>query len=110
MNNLYGNQCNHGEDALTAIDSMPHEIVGEIHLAGHQVTEHVVIDDHGSRVAPGVWSFYEHALRRFGAIPTLIEWDTAVPALPVLLDEARLAREALASVVTTNEASDDAAA
>ena len=110
VNNLYVNQCNHGEDALAAIDSMSREIVGEIHLAGHQVTEHMEIDDHGSRVAPEVWSLYEHALHRFGAIPTLIEWDTAVPALPVLLDEARLAREALASVVATNEASDDAAA
>lgn len=89
---------------------MSREIVGEIHLAGHQVTEYVVIDDHGSRVTPEVWSLYEHALRRFGAMPTLIEWDTAVPALPVLLDEARLAREALASLVATNEASDDAAA
>jgi len=110
VNNLYVNQCNHGEDALAAIDSMPREIVGEIHLAGHRVTEHVVIDDHGSRVAPEVWSLYECALRRFGAMPTLIEWDTAVPALPVLLDEARLARETLARMATTNGASDAATA
>jgi uncharacterized protein (UPF0276 family) len=110
VNNLYVNQCNHGEDALAAIDAMPREIIGEIHLAGHQVTEHVVIDDHGSRVAPEVWSLYERALRRFGAVPTLIEWDTGVPALPVLLDEARLARDTFARVMTTNEASDVAAA
>ncbi|TDN63059.1 DUF692 domain-containing protein [Paraburkholderia sp. BL10I2N1] len=110
VNNLYVNPCNHGEHALAAIDAMPREFVGEIHLAGHRVTEHVVIDDHGSRVAPEVWVLYERALRRFGAIPTLIEWDTAVPALPVLLDEARLARETLARVATTNKASDAAAA
>ncbi|OYD59907.1 UNVERIFIED_ORG: hypothetical protein BDU10_9197 [Burkholderia sp. CF145] len=110
VNNLYVNQCNLGEDALSAMDMLSCEIVGEIHLAGHQVSEHLVIDDHGSRVTPEVWSLYEHALRRFGALPTMVEWDTTVPALPVLLDEARLARETLARVVTKNEASDAAAA
>ncbi|WP_395061219.1 DUF692 family multinuclear iron-containing protein [Paraburkholderia silvatlantica] len=96
VNNLYVNQCNHGEDALAAMAALPPQIVGEIHLAGHRATPAAVIDDHGSRVAPAVWSLYEAALERFGATPTLIEWDTAVPALEVLLDEARLARERLA--------------
>ncbi|WOD13910.1 multinuclear nonheme iron-dependent oxidase [Paraburkholderia kirstenboschensis] len=57
------------------------------------MTEDVVIDDHGPRVASDVWPLYERALRRFGAMPTLTEWDTAVPALTVLFDEARLARD-----------------
>jgi len=48
----------------------------------------IVIDDHGSRVCPEVWRIYQHALARFGPVPTLIEWDTAIPALDVLLDEA----------------------
>jgi uncharacterized protein (UPF0276 family) len=46
------------------------------------------IDDHGSRVAPEVWDLYAEALERFGAVPTLIEWDTNVPALDVLMEEA----------------------
>jgi uncharacterized protein (UPF0276 family) len=95
VNNLYVNQCNHGEDALAAMAALPPQVVGEIHLAGHRATPAAVIDDHGSRVAPAVWSLYEAALARFGDVPTLIEWDTAVPALDVLLDEARLARERL---------------
>jgi uncharacterized protein (UPF0276 family) len=95
VNNLYVNQCNHGEDALAAMAVLPPQIVGEIHLAGHRVTPVAVIDDHGSRVAPAVWSLYEAALARFRSTPTLIEWDTALPALDVLLDEARLARECL---------------
>jgi len=98
VNNLYVNQCNHDEDALAAMAALPPDIVGEIHLAGHRVTQAAVIDDHGSRVAPVVWSLYEAALRRFGATPTLIEWDTDVPPLDVLLDEARLARERMASM------------
>jgi uncharacterized protein (UPF0276 family) len=99
VNNLYVNQCNHGEDALAAMAALPPDVVGEIHLAGHRVMEAAVIDDHGSRVAPVVWSLYEAALRRFGATPTLIEWDTDVPPLDVLLDEARLARERMASMM-----------
>ena len=97
VNNLYVNQCNHGEDALAALAALPRHVVGEIHLAGHRVTPAAVIDDHASRVAPAVWSLYEAALQRFGAVPTLIEWDTAVPPLDVLLDEARLARRRMAS-------------
>jgi uncharacterized protein (UPF0276 family) len=53
---------------------------------------HIVIDDHGSRVAEPVWDLYRHALERFGPVPTLIEWDTDVPALDVLLQEAARAR------------------
>ena len=67
--------------------------VGEIHLAGHCEQEGgLVVDDHGSRVRAEVWRVYEHALQRLGPVPTLIEWDTAVPELSVLLDEAARAR------------------
>src|SRR5207302_5712664 len=61
-------------------------------LAGHLVTEDAVIDHHGDRVDDKVWQLYEAALRRFGAVSTLIEWDTDIPALDVLLDEAGKAR------------------
>ncbi|MGF6759131.1 uncharacterized protein (UPF0276 family) [Paraburkholderia sp. GAS42] len=103
VNNLYVNQCNHGEDAIAAMDELPPGMVGEIHLAGHRVTDVAVIDDHGSRVAPAVWTLYEYALRRFGEVPTMIEWDTAMPPLSVLLDEAQLARNLQASVRPVTE-------
>ncbi|MDO9314329.1 MAG: DUF692 domain-containing protein [Burkholderiaceae bacterium] len=80
------------------IDSLPRGIVGEIHLAGYCETPDIVIDDHGSVVRPAVWTLYEHALQRFGAVPTLVEWDTDVPALDVLLGQARQATERLARV------------
>jgi uncharacterized protein (UPF0276 family) len=95
INNLYVNHCNHGEDALAAIAAIAPGTVGELHLAGHQVTAQAVIDDHGSAVAAPVWALYEAALARFGAVPTLIEWDTAIPPLEVLLDEAGKARTRL---------------
>ncbi|MYN30721.1 MNIO family bufferin maturase [Duganella levis] len=88
INNLYVNQCNHGEDALAAMLAIPPGVVGEMHLAGHLVTPQAVIDHHGDRVAEPVWHLYEAALQRFGAVPTLIEWDTDLPALDVLLAEA----------------------
>ena len=88
INNLYVNQCNHGEDALAAMAAMPPGVVGEMHLAGHLVTPEAVIDHHGDRVAEPVWRLYQAALARFGAVPTLIEWDTDVPPLEVLLEEA----------------------
>ncbi len=88
VNNLYVNQRNHGEDALAAIAALPAHCVAEIHLAGHLDTPEAVIDHHGAAVAPEVWQLYEAALARFGRLPTLIEWDTDIPALDVLLGEA----------------------
>ena len=103
VNNIYVSACNHGWDATAYLDALPAEAVGEIHLAGHAVRhidgEKVLrIDDHGSRVAPAVWALYALALERFGAVPTLIEWDTDVPALDVLLDEAAQAQVQLGRV------------
>ena len=85
--------------ACAFVDALPPGIVGEIHLAGYRHTGSLVIDDHGSRVHPPVWEVYRHALRRLGRVPTLIEWDTDLPPIEVLLGEAaqaaQLQRESL---------------
>jgi len=88
VNNLYVNAHNHGEDPHAAIAALPPGCVGEIHLGGHLVTSDGLIDHHGAAVAPPVWDLYRAALARFGAVPTLVEWDTDLPALDVLLAEA----------------------
>ena len=95
VNNIYVSATNFRFDPIAYLDALPAAAIGEIHLAGHHVAEDVavLIDDHGSRVAQPVWELYGQALRRFGAVPTLIEWDTNIPALNVLLDEARHAQE-----------------
>jgi uncharacterized protein len=93
VNNFYVNQCNLGVDAAAQIEAIDPAHVAEIHLAGHQVTDLAVIDHHGARVADAVWSLYEQALRRCGQVPTLIEWDTELPLLDVLIDEATRARQ-----------------
>jgi len=92
VNNLYVNECNHGDSAAAFIDALPLAAVGEIHLAGHSVHDYdgrkIVVDTHSARVAPAVWALYRRAVARFGRVPTLIEWDSELPALSVLLDEA----------------------
>ena len=98
VNNIYVSASNHGWDANTYLKALPAPAVGEIHLAGHalrtlQSGRTIRIDDHGSRVATEVWQLYTQALRFFGAKPTLIEWDTAIPELDVLVDEAQHASE-----------------
>ncbi|MDN3920543.1 DUF692 domain-containing protein [Roseateles violae] len=104
VNNLVVNARNRGADRAAAadaacawIDALRPAIVGEIHLAGHAELPGIVIDDHGSRVSAEVWRVYAHALRRCGPAPSLIEWDTEVPGLELLLDEAALARERMAA-------------
>jgi uncharacterized protein (UPF0276 family) len=95
VNNIFVTAENLGLDPVGYLDTLPRDAVAEIHLAGHSrndVAGHtILIDDHGSRVVEDVWRLYAHALRRFGPVPTLVEWDTDVPSLSVLLDEARRA-------------------
>jgi uncharacterized protein (UPF0276 family) len=93
VNNIYVSACNHGSDPSTYLAALPPAAIGEIHLAGHSVRHleggHLLrIDDHGSRVIPEVWELYAEALGRFGPVPTLVEWDTNLPPLAVLVDEA----------------------
>jgi uncharacterized protein (UPF0276 family) len=91
LNNLFVNSVNHGFDPVEALDALAPETVGEIHLAGHAAVAELLIDDHGCRVAEPVWDLYRIACRLLGPVPTLIEWDTAIPALGVLLEEAATA-------------------
>ena len=95
VNNIYVSAKNFGFDPITYVDALPAEAIGEIHLAGHHIAEDVdiLIDDHGSRVAEPVWDLHAAALRRFGLVPTLIERDTNLPALEILLDEVRHAQK-----------------
>ena len=97
VNNLYVNALNlrlhdAGINVVQAcrdwLDAIEPQTVAEIHLAGHTNCGDIVIDDHGSRVCDDVWALYRHAVRRFGAVPTLVEWDTHIPGLDVLLEQA----------------------
>jgi uncharacterized protein (UPF0276 family) len=92
LNNIYVAARNHGFEAQCYLDAMDPKTVQEIHLAGHsavQIEGHeLLIDTHGAPVCHAVWELYREALCRFGEVPTLIEWDTDIPALEVLTAEA----------------------
>ncbi|MEO8753190.1 MAG: DUF692 domain-containing protein [Casimicrobiaceae bacterium] len=95
VNNIYVNARNHGIDPHAWLAAIPPAAVAEIHLAGFDATGPVVIDTHGAPVAPEVWTLFERAVARFGRVPTLIEWDTDIPAFAVLEREAATAQAIL---------------
>jgi uncharacterized protein (UPF0276 family) len=93
VNNLMVNALNRAEpDPVAAcrawIDAVGVSHVGEVHLAGHAELDGLYIDDHGSGVSDAVLSLYVHAKSRFGPVPALLEWDTDIPSLDVLLGQA----------------------
>lgn len=100
VNNVYVSASNLGFDPAAYLDAVPDRRIGEIHLAGHRETDvdgrTLRIDDHGSRVRPEVWALYQRVIDRTGPVPTLIEWDSDLPALAVLLDEAARADRIMA--------------
>jgi uncharacterized protein (UPF0276 family) len=96
VNNIWVNSVNHGFDPYRYFDAIDGRTVGEIHLAGFEATPDRLIDTHGAAVSADVWKLYEAAIARFGPKPTLIEWDTDIPPLDVLLAEATKADAILA--------------
>jgi uncharacterized protein (UPF0276 family) len=102
VSNVHVTCANLDGDPAAWIDALEPSIVGEIHLAGHAVNDAdgrpILIDDHGSAVSPEVWSLYARAVARFGRVPSLVEWDTDLPALGVLMSEATKAEQWLGVV------------
>ena len=101
INNIAVTAHNLRLDARDWLD-LPTEAITQYHLAGHAVNdadgEPILIDDHGSPVSDGVWALFADVVQRFGRRPTLIEWDTDLPPLAVLLDEAARADRLEAAV------------
>jgi uncharacterized protein len=100
VNNVFVSATNHGFSALEYLADYPLEHVGEIHLAGHMEQaddegDLLLIDSHDGPVADAVWKLFGVVVGRCGAIPTLIEWDSAIPEWPVLKAEAKAAQAIL---------------
>ncbi len=105
VNNIYVSARNHRFDPLIYLRAIPSARVQEIHLAGHMIKRFddgdILIDTHNARVSAEVWALYRETLAHFGPRPTLIEWDTDLPELAVLLDEAAHAQLLMESVRDT---------
>ena len=101
VNNVYVNAHNHGFDAFAFLDALPGDAVAQLHLAGHgedALGSGLLIDTHDAPVCEGVWALYAHALRRFGAVPSMIERDDHIPPLADILAELDRARSIAAGV------------
>jgi uncharacterized protein (UPF0276 family) len=79
INNIYVSAFNHRFDPFVYIDAIPVNRVAQFHLAGHSDHGAYLLDTHDHPVREEVWSLYEHAVRRFGEVSTLIEWDDNIP-------------------------------
>lgn len=92
VENLYVNTRNLGVDAREFVDAIPAAAVGEYHLAGYSERDGCLVDTHNNPVFAEVWELYEYVLQQIGPRPTLIEWDSDIPALDVLVGEAAKAQ------------------
>ena len=99
INNVYVSARNHGFDPETYIEAIPIDRVAQFHLAGHSDQGTHLLDDHGSVVPPAVWALHRLAVARFGAIPTIVEWDENVPSIEALTAEVDKARASEALVL-----------
>lgn len=104
VNNVYVGARNHGYDPVAFLDAIPRGAVRQFHLAGHADHGDHVIDTHDAPVCEAVWTLYEHAVRRFGAMPTLLERDDAIPSLEELVAELERARTIAARVLAAEAA------
>ncbi|MES2771467.1 MAG: DUF692 domain-containing protein [Pseudomonadota bacterium] len=97
LNNLYVTSRNLAAEAdpLSYLNDLEASSIGEIHLAGFEEEASCLIDTHSRPVSPAVWALYAQSIALFGPVPTLIEWDKDIPALSVLLNEARRADQIL---------------
>ena len=96
VNNVYVNSVNHGFDAHDYLAAMDPAAIAQYHLAGHEAGPFGLIDTHAAPVSPDVWALYAEAVARLGPRPTIVEWDANLPALDVLVGEARAADAILA--------------
>jgi len=95
VNNIFVSAHNHGFDPTDYLARISPERVFQIHLAGHSTQGELLIDTHDHPICEEVWLLYAAALRRTGPVSTLIEWDDAIPAFPILAAEAARARAIL---------------
>jgi uncharacterized protein (UPF0276 family) len=93
VNNVYVSSVNHEFDPIEYLDAVPHERVVQMHLAGHSHHGTHIVDTHDQPVADAVWELYAEAVRRTGAVSTLIEWDEKLPPFPEVHAEVLKARD-----------------
>jgi uncharacterized protein (UPF0276 family) len=92
VNNIYVSARNHGFEPLDYLNGVPPERVGQFHLAGHTDKGRYLLDTHSTEVPDPVWALYREAVKRFGRVPALVEWDEHVPPLDQVIAQSAQAR------------------
>lgn len=98
LNNLYVSCSNHSWDIEAYLKAIPAHKIKEIHLGGHHLQGSIHIADHGGAVCEEMWNLYQKTIRRIGPVLTLVEWNTNIPPLNILMVEAEKAQRILDSV------------
>ena len=91
VNNIHVSARNHGFDPYVYLSGVPADRVAQFHIAGHSDKGRYLLDSHDHPVPDAVWDLYSAAVRRFGTVPTLVEWDDHIPPLERLVEESRRA-------------------
>jgi uncharacterized protein (UPF0276 family) len=110
LNNFYVNQQNHGTDALSLVSQLPLDSIKEIHLAGFDTFEDLLIDAHNTKVAAPVWQLFTALQKLRPGIAAQIEWDNQLPDLSVLLAEAGKAQCIIDDALNEKNSADNALA
>jgi uncharacterized protein (UPF0276 family) len=95
VNNIYVSSQNHSFNPYDYINGVPHERVGQMHIAGHSKFEKYILDTHDHPVLDPVWKMYEHAIKLCGPTNTLLEWDAHIPSFDDVHREALKAKRFL---------------
>ncbi len=88
VNNIYVSSQNHNFDPFEYVNSVPHERVAQIHIAGHSRYQKYILDTHDHAVIDPVWDLYERAIQLAGPTATLLEWDDRIPSFDEVHAEA----------------------
>ena len=99
VNNIYVSSQNHSFDPYDYLNGVPHERVGQIHIAGHSKYEKYILDTHDHAPIPTVWKMYAHAIEKAGSTATLLEWDAHIPSFDEVHGTALKANRFLAQSV-----------
>ncbi len=103
INNIFVSAHNHSFDPLHYIQGIDSDRVMQFHLAGHSYSDKLIIDTHDHDVCDPVWDLYEQALKRFGAVSTMIERDDDIPEFDILRAELAVAEKIAAKTLSVAE-------
>jgi uncharacterized protein (UPF0276 family) len=99
INNIFVSAHNHLFNPADYIDAIDIDRVMQFHLAGHSYHDEMIVDTHDHDVCDPVWDLYASAIKRFGAVSTMIERDDRIPPFNELRQELAVAERIAADIL-----------